>query len=164
MGIRSLIQRMHLEWRSDSSSLTAFHYDPLPEPKNYIRLLELLPSNDGVISCRLTQWLVSEAPLYCAISYTWGDTLDTTRIHVNGQEVIVRKNCEYALRQAQGQRGDRYLWVDSICINQTDDDEKGHQVAMMGDIFSRATSGLALARTTARANGCWLSADDMPDF
>jgi len=29
------------------------------------------------------------------------------------------------------------LWIDAICINQEDVDEKSHQVAMMGDLYSR---------------------------
>lgn len=36
----------------------------------------------------------------------------------------------------------RILWIDAICINQSDDDEKSHQVAMMGDIYGKAATGL----------------------
>ena len=39
-----------------------------------------------------------------------------------------QKDCVYS----------RLLWVDSICINQTDNDEKNHQVRIMGRIFNSA--------------------------
>lgn len=31
------------------------------------------------------------------------------------------------------------MWIDAICINQTDLDEKGYQVELMGDIYSKAS-------------------------
>ena len=37
---------------------------------------------------------------------------------------------------------DRILWADAICINQSDNKEKGIQVNMMGDIYDRATAVL----------------------
>ncbi|CVK94207.1 uncharacterized protein FMAN_03404 [Fusarium mangiferae] len=36
-----------------------------------------------------------------------------------------------------------FIWIDSICINQGDNDEKSYQVAMMGDIFTKASKVLA---------------------
>ena len=32
-----------------------------------------------------------------------------------------------------------WLWVDQICIDQSSNKERNHQVAMMGDIYRRAT-------------------------
>ncbi|CAI0651959.1 unnamed protein product [Colletotrichum noveboracense] len=54
----------------------------------------------------------------------------------------VRFNCWYALWQMRhhGHTSNTSFWIDSLCINQDDDDEKGHQVAMMGVIFSSASS------------------------
>src|SRR5437773_6109315 len=34
---------------------------------------------------------------------------------------------------------DRWIWIDSICIDQENSDEKTKQVQMMRDIYSRAT-------------------------
>jgi hypothetical protein len=30
-----------------------------------------------------------------------------------------------------------FRWVDTVCINQTDNQEKSHQVQMMGEIYQR---------------------------
>jgi hypothetical protein len=34
------------------------------------------------------------------------------------------------------------VWIEAICINQADDQEKSHQVAMMGDVYENASNVL----------------------
>jgi hypothetical protein len=80
---------------------------------------------------------------YAAISYTWGEPSDTTWIYVNDIPVTIRKNCHYALWQIRRQlllRRPAYahFWIDSLCINQADVEEKSAQVSMMADIYERA--------------------------
>jgi hypothetical protein len=41
------------------------------------------------------------------------------------------------LRDQQGPASLR-IWIDAICINQNDENERGHQVAMMRSIYSKA--------------------------
>ena len=41
-----------------------------------------------------------------------------------------------ALRRLRDPAVSRILWIDAICINQSDKNEKSHQVAMMGEIYS----------------------------
>lgn len=75
---------------------------------------------------------------YAALSYTWGDKNDTKPIKINDAEVQVTKNLESSLRslRARSYFRDGYkLWVDAICIDQSNDHERGWQVAMMRDIF-----------------------------
>jgi len=57
----------------------------------------------------------------------------------NQQPVYLRKNLYEAL-QTMKLRDDRpaYLWVDAICINQSDGDERSSQVGLMSDIYSQA--------------------------
>ncbi|ETS85955.1 hypothetical protein PFICI_03980 [Pestalotiopsis fici W106-1] len=75
---------------------------------------------------------------YGALSYTWGDQSDKVPIILDGHVVCVGRNLEAALRALctdpdymDGLR----LWVDAICINQRDLDERSKQVKRMGDIF-----------------------------
>lgn len=123
---------------------TNFAHTPLPDPDICIRLIEIeTRKNDGDIRCNLTTWLRAEAPSYQAISYTWGEAASTTRIFINGEELQVRVNCEYALRQASWHRGSQYFWIDSICINQADITERSRQVARMDQVFRNAINVLA---------------------
>jgi hypothetical protein len=54
----------------------------------------------------------------------------------------VTKNCELALRYLRKENSNRVLWVDAICINQKDKKERGHQVGMMRNVYSKATEVL----------------------
>ncbi|PSN74825.1 hypothetical protein BS50DRAFT_452007, partial [Corynespora cassiicola Philippines] len=49
----------------------------------------------------------------------------------------ITKNCGSALRQCRLPH-DRILWVDAICINQTNLEEQEQQVALMQDICKLA--------------------------
>lgn len=50
----------------------------------------------------------------------------------------VRLSCEYVLRQTKHHIKDDYIWIDAICINQSNNDEKSEQVAKMGAVFKKA--------------------------
>lgn len=133
--------------------ISAFSHSPLPDDSSYIRLLtihdlDLDKTRPVSVSCELTTWPVTEAPNYLAISYTWGDERHLTTILVNSNPMRVRRNCEYALKQAKWYDGHSrqrrlHYWVDAICINQMDDKEKGPQVALMGSIYKNADRVLA---------------------
>jgi hypothetical protein len=59
-------------------------------------------------------------------------------VYCSGAPLRVTKNCYDALKQLRYESCPRTLWVDTICINQSDNDEKSHQVAMMLDIYRNA--------------------------
>lgn len=122
----------------------SFRHQPLPGD-NYIRLIEVLDVTDESVRCRLTCWPISNAPLYIAISYTWGDSDVLKSITLNDQRLEITQNCEYVLRQARWYSGSRpgYYWVDAICIDQQNTPEKNEQVARMGDIYRDARCVLA---------------------
>src|SRR5687768_5449484 len=68
---------------------------------------------------------------YAALSYVRGDENDTRRIVVNDQEVSVTANLATALKAFSDQaefEGSFKLWVDAICINQMDLEERARQV------------------------------------
>jgi hypothetical protein len=79
---------------------------------------------------------------YATLSYTWGDsrdTRDTEVILVNGTETSVTANLAAALRTFRRLKcfnGRFKLWVDYICINQSDLEERSSQVAMMRDLYT----------------------------
>ena len=76
---------------------------------------------------------------YTALSYTWGDPTDPGLILLNnGYELPITQNLEAALRQFRLRTGPIQLWVDAICINQADKEEKNIQVAIMRSIYASA--------------------------
>ncbi|RYP56271.1 hypothetical protein DL771_012058 [Monosporascus sp. 5C6A] len=86
-------------------------------------------------------------PRFTALSYVWGSPDVTKEIRVNEIAVPVTINLERALVHvydhwiASSPRPRRHsflLWVDALCINQGDSDEKNHQIPLMGKIFSAA--------------------------
>jgi hypothetical protein len=83
---------------------------------------------------------------YEALSYTWatedGDCKRSSQIRCDGTRIWVTKNCELALRYLRKENSNRVLWVDAICINQKDNKERGHQVGMMRNVYSKAAEVL----------------------
>ena len=130
------------------SQSPAFSYEALPDSRGFIRLLELQSFDEAAshgykCQCRLTIWSLAGTPRFHAISYAWGDATQTESILINEKPHRVRSTCLYVLKQASWHGGSRYYWVDAICINQIDDEEKSYQVQMMGQIFNRADGVLA---------------------
>lgn len=125
-----------------------FTYQALTSPTS-IRLVTL-PRRSGDESLELS---LEHAKLgmcsYEALSYEWklqsdGDPV----IKIDAQPVRIRRNLYDALQHIRLEHQDRCLWIDALCINQIDEDEKNRQVQMMGKIFAgaeRVVSWLGLA-------------------
>lgn len=127
----------------------------------FIRVLELQPatSTDSGLACHLTAQRIGDTP-YEALSYVWGKpTVFQSMIwckdmdgHGTGEGVMhIGANLATALLAYRLPDAARRLWVDAICIQQEDLDERLSQVRMMGDIFRNATQVL-----------CWLGAFQEP--
>jgi len=69
-----------------------------------------------------------------ALSYAWGDLEITRPSHVNEDERQVTTNLYHALRRLRKESEPRTIWIDSLCIDQANTQEKNHQVGMMGEI------------------------------
>lgn len=114
-----------------------FKYKPLdPEAKRAIRVLEVRPDlYDGMIACDLEHTTTKDA--YSALSYTWGSSTEAKDvILLNGYEFPIRRNLHAFLEHARKNHAGKVLWVDAICINQDDIEEKNRQVKMMSRIYS----------------------------
>ncbi|KAI0376052.1 heterokaryon incompatibility protein-domain-containing protein [Hypomontagnella monticulosa] len=75
---------------------------------------------------------------YEALSYTWGAPVFSHPIRINGVEFFITENLDSALRHLRLMDTVRYLWVDALCINQSDVKEKSIQVARMFSIYKKA--------------------------
>lgn len=76
---------------------------------------------------------------YEAISYVWGSEIKDQRIYCDNHTIHITTNLFQALQRLRSSTDVRALWADSVCINQEDLEEKGHQVSIMGLIYSSAT-------------------------
>ena len=80
---------------------------------------------------------------YTALSYVWGSPALVRPMTCNGKPFATTENLGLALRRIRRLDVAVLLWVDQICINQHDLQEKNQQVAMMGTIYQRAWTTLA---------------------
>lgn len=105
-----------------------------------VRLLRLLPeSTPNSLHYALDEYGLDSKLSFQALSYSWGDPTQTLSITCNGKEVQVAKNLYKALQQFQEDGNPSLLWVDALCINQANLDEKTEQVRMMADIYKTAS-------------------------
>jgi hypothetical protein len=143
-------------------------YKSLNVPRDEIRLLILNPHDESdQVSCRIIHKALGPGSTqlddtnnavqgYEALSYEWGNPLDNQpispgmryadeeeqrKLHtiiVDGNAFGVRWNLYCALRQLRLADKPRVLWVDALCIDQENDQERNHQVTLMRMIYPRA--------------------------
>ena len=124
-------------------------YAPLPS-KVQTRILILEP---GTGDDPLKGYLEVHKPFsttYEAVSYAWGPessqhviSLSTMSSDLRWHDIRIRENLATCLRHLRDSEKPRRLWVDALCISQTDLNEKAIQVANIGRIFREADSVLA---------------------
>jgi Heterokaryon incompatibility protein (HET) len=107
-----------------------------------IRVMLLTPSKnvDDFLTCRIVHKTLHDCSSYHALSYTWGEPVFSKTLVVDkSMRIPITENLDFALRKLRLD-GIRALWVDAICINQQDVQERAQQVRLMGRIFSQAKS------------------------
>lgn len=119
-------------------------YEPLDPAKDEIRLLRVKPpaQPDDPIDCRLFHSSLASAPPYRALSYTWGGRAIPQTIELDSRPATITPNLNHALQRLRPKEGedDLILWVDALCINQTDIHERNVQTAKMRKIYQNAES------------------------
>ena len=127
-------------------------YTTLDTCRDEIRLLEIT-SVEPVV-CKLSIVSLLDEPEFSALSYTWGDASVTEPIIVEGQSIAVTTSLTHALKAvyfqwtegccSEDNSGHR-IWVDAVCINQPDIQEKNSQIPLMYEIY-----------TSAQRTFCWV--------
>lgn len=140
----------------DIDQLPPYQYLPLPEDGHpWIRVMALRPSRsrEAPLECDLIHVIRGECP-YEALSYAWGDPADklpmlvrSSANFVNGafgsyvtSNTVMRitQNLHAALLFLRFKRDPQCFWIDAVCINQADLDEKQRHIVLMGSIYSGA--------------------------
>ncbi|KAI0865855.1 heterokaryon incompatibility protein-domain-containing protein [Xylaria cubensis] len=117
-------------------------YPALLRDPSAIRLIVLLSSaqNHGNIACRICNSTLGKSDIdnYEALSYVWGDPSKQKTISVDDKPFQATENLELALRNLRYRDKHRVLWIDSLCINQSDVTERSVLVQQMDVIYERA--------------------------
>jgi hypothetical protein len=117
-------------------------YEPLNSKLKDIRLLELHPGKeDQDITCSLHPYQLGASfnSPYEALSYVWGSDKDKVPIKIGQHQLEITVNLATALRRLRNPETSRLLWIDQICINQSDEDEKEFQIGLMKNIYESAS-------------------------
>ena len=120
-------------------------YKKLKDDHKEIRLLCVRGGEQNapiVCSLRHASLKDDRSPSYETISYCWGDATVTATIEIDNVIVTVPISSAAAIRRTRLPDRDRVLWIDSVCINQQDLDERIQLVAMMGEVYSSSTGNL----------------------
>ncbi len=108
-----------------------------------MHLLRLLPHPDesSRVECHLSVCHLLDsgtAHPFDALSYAWGSGDSSKSIVINDRECVVGANLHAALLHLRDRFVDRIVWVDAICIDQKNTDEKSQQVQSMAKIYAKA--------------------------
>lgn len=123
-----------------SHSAKPFVYQRLPP--GHIRLLYKTIDDVGVAGWSLRTTSLdasgSNSPAYDALSYTWGDQSHTFPFVVDGRTLHIHHNLKEALPYLARRQSSLPIWIDALCINQSDEAEKAVQVRRMYAIYRQA--------------------------
>lgn len=128
-----------------------YKYQPLHNAE-HIRLLKILgpPAlhHHDSVRLELLACSLAEAPPYECVMYAWQSTQRDRSIPISEATLdkadnqrpyaAVTESLLQAIPFLLSASSTGFLWIDQLCINQDDFDERSAQVAIMGQIFSKA--------------------------
>lgn len=122
------------------------NYQPLDQGVEEFRVIDVEPAErrTATVRCHLRHVKMSSdpKPRYETISYVWGDPGKRAFVKLDGQTIDVPVSSAAAIRRMRLAKHSRALWIDAICINQSDLAERERQVAMMRDIYRNSQGNL----------------------
>lgn len=122
------------------SNSPRYAYSPLSSETS-VRLIRLLPgTTDAPIQAEIIVSAIGDGTQFEALSYTWGDTRPTARIHLDGTHLPLAANLESALTRLRYTNISRIIWIDALCIDQQNMQERQSQVLLMGQIYRASSS------------------------
>jgi hypothetical protein len=119
-------------------AMEMFQFKRLKQADEF-RILQLHPAQSDAeeIIINIRPELLHEAPEYEAVSYTWDNQGFDRNIIANNKRFYISENCQHILLRLRLKDKPRLLWIDQICINQTDVQERNGQVRLMYRIYNR---------------------------
>ncbi|CAJ2505946.1 Uu.00g000760.m01.CDS01 [Anthostomella pinea] len=116
--------------------------DYRPLKANEVRLIEVSrDDNKGITIDVETSDLRDPSTCFKTISYVWGEKQNVATIRIENEQkrLSIPRNAYAALEliceESSSFKIHELFWIDCICINQSDEDEKSRQIRLMEDIF-----------------------------
>lgn len=117
-------------------------YTPLSTKRKEIRLINLCDTVEhGLLRYDMHVVDIDHSPQYCALSYAWGAPVpegNLKTVLINETIFKIRPTLFLFLSNMALHCPKKNMWIDTICINQTNTQERNHQVSLMGEIYRRA--------------------------
>jgi hypothetical protein len=124
------------------AELPPFEYTALAPEEIRLLVPDTTGDNDG-LSWTMQHIALDSEPRFEALSYTWSSQIDTYPISCNRRLLRIHHNLHNALPYLARRNRDTAkmlpLWIDAVCINQTDDNEKSIQTNLMNLIYKQAS-------------------------
>lgn len=120
-------------------------YEYQPVIGRGFRLLILDPGQlDDALSASLIHASLDDLPRleYETISYAWGDANLRSRLQIDNAILDIPTSASAVLHQVRHKHKPRMLWIDAVCINQADVEERQQQVAYMRHIYTNSSINL----------------------
>ena len=141
----------------DLKATQTLHYSPTPDER-YIRLVTVYLAVGEEIESSLRPCSLDELgrPVYVALSYVWVDPDLVEAITCDNATLYVTKNLKTALQYLRHATETRVFWIDAICMNQRDIEERNSYVQSMREIYSSAQEVLIWLGPQS-VNSCWMA-------
>ncbi|KAI1735278.1 heterokaryon incompatibility protein-domain-containing protein [Xylaria scruposa] len=124
-------------------------YCPLDITRCETRILLITATNPIKLSFEYASMIDDHLEPFQAISWCWGAAGSTTQITVDGHSLSIPASAYEVILELCVPQKKKRVWIDAICINQDDIDERSQQVATMEAIYRKASMTLV-----------WLGKDD----
>ncbi|PPJ49951.1 hypothetical protein CBER1_04721 [Cercospora berteroae] len=123
-----------------------YNYRSLCADRKEFRLLDVQPADlrETLVKCTLrhASLKAERLPKYESISYVWGDAQKFDALVINGQAYTFSATSVAALRRTRSTTAIRTVWIDAVCIDQNNLDERAQQVALMGELYRNSVGNL----------------------
>lgn len=138
----------------DLADTPAYKYEPLRsvDDRKTIRILMLLPAKvaKDPLQCSLADFAMNigarnDSFIYDVLSYVWGNVAEKRKLFCfndrtgEWQVLYITNNLDQALRALRHKHKILCIWVDAVCINQEDVQEKEKQITFMAEIYERSS-------------------------
>jgi hypothetical protein len=126
------------KWWIGFNGLEKYTYKALEERKIRLFCISRRTRYSTLLKGKILHADLDNPPPYEAISYTWGDITRSKKLLVDGCQFAVSAGLHELLEALSSPKKQVLLWVDYICINQDDEEDKAKQIPVMRDIYQRA--------------------------